>query len=94
MKRSRKALLAVACLATLSFTSCATSNLIRWGLDRPSVYHEPDSELSRGILKPTVTFLGVPVAVVWDVVTLPFQAIFGVYPYGDTFMEPSKVDDI
>ena len=65
---------------------------VGWGWGYPyyygNYYYEPDGEVSRGFLKPFVTVVGFPFAVAWDVVTFPFQIIFGVYPYGDDFMDP------
>lgn len=81
-------LIVPAALLLLSLTSCATVNLARWGWDQPSAIDEPHGDVSAAILKPTVTIIGMPVAVVWDVATLPFQALFGVYPYGDWHMTP------
>jgi hypothetical protein len=81
-------LLLSAALLLLSTTSCATVNLARWGWDQPSAIDEPHGDVSAAILKPSVTVLGMPIAVVWDVATLPFQAIFGVYPYSDWHMAP------
>lgn len=42
----------------------------------------------RALCSPGATIIGMPVAVAWDVVTFPFQAIFGVYPYGSSHMAP------
>jgi hypothetical protein len=83
----RKLLLPAAPLL-LTLPSCATTNLARWGWDAPSAIDEPHGAVSAAILKPSVTVLGMPVAVVWDIATLPFQAIFGVYPYSDWHMTP------
>lgn len=77
-------LLALVCL----LPSCATTNLARWGFDATSAVDEPHGEVSRAVLKPGATIIGMPVAVAWDVVTFPFQAIFGVYPYGSSHMAP------
>jgi hypothetical protein len=74
--------------------SCATSNLARWGFDEDSVYAEPDGEVSRAFLKPPLTLVGMPVAVGWDVVTFPFQIVFGVHPYGSRFMDPERNADL
>ena len=81
-------LLAPVAIVLLSLSSCATTNLARWGWDAPSAIDEPHGAVSAAILKPSVTVLGMPVAVVWDIATLPFQAIFGVYPYSDWHMTP------
>jgi hypothetical protein len=81
-------LLVPAALLVLSLSSCATVNLARWGWDQPSAIDEPHGEVSAAILKPGATVIGMPVAVAWDLATLPFQAIFGVYPYGQKHMTP------
>ena len=78
----------------LPLTACGTANLARWGLDKPSVFTEPDNELGRGGLKPFVTIVGMPVAVGWDIATFPFQIIMQVYPYGDRFMRPDQVNGL
>lgn len=87
MRSTRKPLLSLAFLA-LTLSSCATTNLARWGWDQTSAIDEPNGAVSAAILKPGVTVIGMPVAVAWDVATLPFQAIFGVYPYGNWHMTP------
>jgi len=84
----QRKLLLPAALLLFATTSCATVNLARWGWDEPSAIDEPHGKVSAAILKPSVTILGMPVAVVWDVATLPFQAIFGVYPYSNWHMTP------
>ena len=50
--------------SALTATSCSTANLIRWGGDQTSIYSEPTGGFSRGILKPLVTVVGFPVALV------------------------------
>jgi hypothetical protein len=92
MKKAAGLVLSLVC--ALSLSSCASSNLARWGFDKDNIYSEPDGELSRGLLKPSVTIIGMPVAVVWDVVTFPFQLIFGVHPYGSRYMDPSANRDL
>ena len=69
MKPLRGALLAAVCC--LPFTSCATTNLLDWGQDKPSVYNEPTDDVSRAILKPLVTVVGIPVAIVWPPADAP-----------------------
>jgi hypothetical protein len=87
MKQARAIALCLVCAASL--TSCASSNLVRWGFDKDSVYAQPDGEVSRSMLKPSLTILGMPIAFAWDVVTFPFQIIFGVHPYGSRYMDPT-----
>jgi hypothetical protein len=73
-------------------SSCATTNLARWGWDETSVIDEPHGEVSRSFLKPGATVIGMPIAVAWDIATFPFQLVFGVYPYGNWFMSPHAQD--
>ena len=75
-------------LLVLLLPSCATVNLARWGWGASSTIDEPHGDVSAAILKPGATVIGMPVAVTWDLATLPFQAIFGVYPYGQKHMVP------
>ena len=94
MKRSLLRRLSLLLLLVLPLAACGTTNLVRWGTDHDSIYAEPDSEFERGMLKPFVTIVGLPVAFAWDVVTFPFQITFQVYPYGGRFMQPDEVDDV
>jgi hypothetical protein len=94
MTSFRTIALAVVCAGTLTFASCSTTHLVRWGMDKDSMYTESDSSFVRGILKPFITIVGFPVALAWDIGTFPFQTIFGVYPYGDRYMQPDEVNDI
>lgn len=79
-------LLGAAALASLS--SCATTHLWRWGLGETSVIERPDEQVVRGFVMPAATVLGTPLAVGWDIVTVPFQLGFMVYPYGSEHMVP------
>ena len=81
-------------LCALPMTSCGTSHLIRWAQDEPSIYNEPESDLSRGLWKGFVTVVGFPVAVIWDVFTFPFQIIGGAHPYGESTFQPEDDIDI
>ena len=92
MKQLRNAALALLC--ALPMSACATSNLIEWAKGEESVYYEPRGEVPRGFVKPFFTVVWFPVALVWDAATLPFQAIGGVYPYGDASMVPDGEADI
>ena len=80
MKRFSLQLLALAALFVTP--SCATDHLLEWAADRPSAYDKPDQRRSI-YLRAGGTFLALPVTVVWDVVTFPFQIGFGVHPYGE-----------
>jgi len=72
----------VCCLALLSLASCSTTNLVKWGQDKPSVYREPHGEVAQASVKPFLVIVGFPLAVAWDVATFPFQVVGGVHPYG------------
>jgi hypothetical protein len=90
MKRTSSLLAGLTLLAVLpfTFTSCATSHLMRWSFGKSSNYREHDTEIGNSVLKPTVTVVTLPIAGVWDVVTLPFQMIWDVYPWGDKYLDP------
>lgn len=88
MSKTKRMITLVVLACALPLTGCSTTNLARWGFDSESVYKEPDGPVSAGFVKPAATFVGLPVAFAWDVATFPFQVIFGVYPYGDRFMQP------
>ncbi len=96
MKRTRSVLVGLALLVvlpfTFTFTSCASSHLVRWSFGKSSDYREHDTELGNSVLKPTVTFITLPIAGAWDLVTLPFQMIWGVYPWGDTYLDPERAE--
>ena len=92
MKGIRNVCLALLC--TMPLAGCSTTHLVRWAMDEPSVYHEPEGDVSRGVLKGFVTFVGFPIAVVWDIGTFPFQLIGGAYPYGDSTMQPGDDTDL
>jgi hypothetical protein len=80
MKIVRRCLPAFALVALL-FTGCATGHVIEWAKGAPSTFHPPPGDhdlLTRGF----GTVVALPVALVWDVVTFPFQWIWDVYPYG------------
>jgi hypothetical protein len=90
MKAITRILAALLCAVTLS--SCATGHLAGWGFDAKSVYNEPEEPFVRAVLKPSCTVVLMPVALCWDAVTLPFQAIFGVWPYGSRHMTPEMAE--
>ena len=88
MKNTLACVCLLLCVSALS--SCATTHLWRWGLDKSSAVSEPDNNTVSAFLKPSVTVIGTPFVVAWDILFLPFQLGFGVYPYSDRFMEPSS----
>lgn len=74
-----------------SMSSCATTHLWRWGLGKTSAIHTVDDDEIAAYLKPVCTVFGTPVSAAWDLVTLPFQLGFQVYPYfGSHLMAPSE----
>ena len=80
----------LAVMAT-SLSSCATTHLWRWGMGNTSAVHTVKNDTIRAFVKPTSTVLGTPMAVAFDVVSLPFQLLFQVYPYfGQEFMAPAE----
>ena len=95
MKRTSSVLAGLALLAALpfTFTSCASSHLVRWSFGKSSNYREHDTELGNSVLKPTVTVIALPITGVWDIATLPFQMIWGVYPWGDAYLDPKQAKD-
>lgn len=68
-------------LAVALLPSCATSNSICWTYGKPSAYPKP-GELAEDVAWRAV--IGAPLilgSVAFDVVTFPFQAVFGVWPW-------------
>ena len=88
MKKVRALIAAVVLLCALPLSSCATTNILRWGFGETSIHRETGEPLVDAYLKPTVTTIWLPVAATWDVVTLPFQLLWGVYPYGEDYLAP------
>ena len=89
----RHSLLAALALACLPLTSCGTLNTVRWVYGMPSVFAKPDAFSEGAALRAVAAPVVLPAAVVFDVATLPVQAIFGVWPYwGDAslHMNPNK----
>ena len=58
-------------------------------MDYSSAIDEPKHEMTAAVTKPLWTLVWTPVALVWDAVTFPPQVLFGVYPYGDSHMQPA-----
>ncbi len=94
MKKTRSLLAGLVLLAVLpcTFTSCATTHLMRWSFGESSILREHDTDLGNAILKPSLTVLYLPLASAWDVVTLPFQVIWGIYPWGGRMLQPAGQD--
>jgi hypothetical protein len=74
---------AVTILPVMATSSCATGHLMEWSAGEPSLYRQPEGEVSQSFVRPAGTIAALPVALVWDIVTLPAQWIWGIYPYGD-----------
>lgn len=82
---------ALVAVSATSLSSCATTHLWRWGMDKTSAVHTVQDKTVDAFVKPSATIIGTPVALAWDVATLPFQAIFQVYPYfGQEHMAPAE----
>lgn len=83
----------LALLSLAVLPACATTNGVRWAYGMDSVYDEPDRLSESCALRAIV---GAPVIVggaAWDVVTFPFQILFGVWPmWGgeSTMMDPTN----
>ena len=72
---------AVLLLACSLLPSCATANSVRWTYGKSSAY-PPPGELAEDVAWRAV--VGGPLilgSLAFDVVTFPFQAIFGVWPW-------------
>lgn len=86
---------AVLLLPLVLLPSCATANSVRWTYGKTSAY-PPPGELAEDVA--WRAWIGAPLilgSVVFDAVTFPFQAIFGVWPWwGDRsqHMEPREDD--
>ncbi len=89
MMRRRIGLCALA-LILLLVPSCATRNLVRWSKGEDSIYQQPVGR-NEIFVRAGGTVLAFPVAIVWDVLTFPFQWLWGAYPYGDE-LDPDKID--
>jgi hypothetical protein len=91
---TKKSLPALALLSVCCLAACGTVNTVRWAYGKPNVFEEPSS-VSESV--GWRAWIGAPVivgGVVWDVVTWPFQLVFGVWPmWGDSsqHLKPSDV---
>ncbi len=92
MSRSvvRRASLACALALSLCLGSCATNHVLNWSVGDPSMYKQNPDHRKRAFLNTGGTLVALPAAIAWDVVTFPFQYIWGVYPYGD-ILHPNTV---
>jgi len=76
-------------LLCCSLGGCATAHLLHWSKGERSVYDQPGTD--KEYIIPGATVVALPVTVVWDVATFPFQLIWGVYPYGSD-LHPNHID--
>lgn len=88
--RSLRIRIAAVLLVAMTCTSCATNHLLNWSRGDRSMYSQPTDKRSP-FVRPAGTVLVLPVAFVWDVVTLPFQWLWDVYPYGES-LSPETYD--
>ncbi len=97
MPRSFRILTALALLGLFGLQGCATNHLLRWTRGEASQWKQPAAN-AVDYVRPAGLILGLPVTVVWDVVSFPFQWVWGVYPYGqasspeDIFTRPRMGD--
>ena len=71
---------------------CATNHLLRWGNGENSVFAQPLQEQAAYVHPAGVVF-GLPLTIVWDVATFPFQWLWGIYPFGDDLHPDVQPDD-
>lgn len=74
-------LVAASALACVFLQSCGTAHAVRWAYGKPSVFEEPSAHSEECALRAGI---GIPVIVggaMFDVVTFPAQALFGVWPW-------------
>lgn len=92
MSRSvvRNALLACALSLPMCLGSCAMNHVYNWSVGDPSMYSQNPDLRQRAFLNPGGAFVAMPAAFAWDLVTFPFQIIWGVYPFGDV-LDPKTV---
>lgn len=82
----------------LGLQGCATNHLFRWTRGEASQWKQPAAN-GTDFVRPAGLVLGLPVTLVWDGITFPFQLIWGVYPYGpssspeDVFTRPRLGDE-
>ena len=72
---------AVLLAATTLLPSCATSHAVRWVYGEPSTFNESENDAVDAVLKPTFAVPMIVGGAMFDVITLPFQAAFGVWPW-------------
>ena len=90
MRSLRFRLAALLVLAAFALPSCATQHLLNWSRGERSLFHQPQEEQA-SFVRPAGTVLVLPVTVVWDILTFPFQWIWDVHPYGPK-LEPESLE--
>ena len=87
-------LVAASLIACAFLQSCGTTNTVRWAYGEPSVFEAPSKHSESTGLRAIV---GIPVivsGVLFDAVTFPAQAVFGVWPWwgaSSQMMKPSSM---
>ena len=81
MNRHRRWLPAVVLAATFALSGCATTHLVEWAQGEPSAYKFAQGRKDVYVRAGGTVLAFIP-AVLFDVVTFPFQLIWSVYPYG------------
>ena len=85
-------------MSFLGLQGCATNHLFRWTRGEASQWKQP-ADNGTDYVRPAGLVLALPVTLVWDGITFPFQWIWGVYPYGpssspeDVFTRPRRGDE-
>jgi hypothetical protein len=74
----------LALLALLGLSSCTTVHSVRWSYGMSSAYPEPDEFSDDLAIRAVVGLPLIVGSIVFDAVTWPIQALFGVWPlWGD-----------
>lgn len=87
-------LVAASALACVFLQSCGTTHAVRWAYGMPSIFEEPGQHSEECGLRPAI---GVPVIVggfLFDAVTFPAQAMFGVWPWWGSRSEHMRPERI
>ena len=82
MKSSTRLLPVLVLVALLS--SCASNHLFAWARGDTSTFSQPAEQKSL-FVRAGGTVVAMPFAFTWDALTLPFQYVWSVYPYGDQY---------
>tara|TARA_R110002072_G_scaffold228234_8_gene385200 strand:- start:27856 stop:28263 length:408 start_codon:yes stop_codon:yes gene_type:complete len=74
-------LLAASLIACTFLSSCGTTNAVRWAYGKTSVFEAPSKHSEEMGLRPIAGIPLIATAFVFDAVTFPAQALFGVWPW-------------